>query len=363
MQGKTIYDKIKKGLIKGIDDKKVKHADIIQEIDKLGLPEEEYDNVLDEIIKLLEDDGIDVIFSDNEEEEKKLREELLEEENMEVEDILKGVDLADPVHIYLKEMGSIPRLTSEEEVNLAKRIEQGDGTAKKRYIEANLRLVVSIAKRYKDKTKMSYGDLIQEGNMGLMKAVDKFDYRRGNKFSTYATWWIRQAITRAMADKGSTIRLPVHMGERINKVLKIEKELTQELGRTPTDEEIAERMGIQESKVTEAKTVSSEPVSLEKKVGKEEDSYLGEFIEDRTSLSPDDIVQQDLLKEAVDRALSGLSEKEEFVIRLRFGLGDQEEHTLEEVGQYLGVTRERVRQIEVKALRALSLKLVKYRDK
>jgi RNA polymerase primary sigma factor len=267
-------------------------------------------------------------------------------------DVPEGVAIDDPVRMYLKEIGRVPLLTAAEEVELAKRIEQGDEEAKKRLAEANLRLVVSIAKRYVGRG-MLFLDLIQEGNLGLIKAVEKFDYRKGYKFSTYATWWIRQAITRAIADQARTIRIPVHMVETINKLIRVQRQLLQELGREPTPEEIASRMGITVERVREIQKVAQEPVSLETPIGEEEDSHLGDFIEDEDAPAPAEAAGYQLLKEQLEEVLDTLTNREEKVLRLRFGLSDGRARTLEEVGQVFGVTRERIRQIEAKALRKL----------
>lgn len=265
---------------------------------------------------------------------------------------LPGVKIDDPVRMYLKEIGRVQLLSAEEEIALALRIEQGDEEAKQRLAEANLRLVVSIARRYVGRG-MLFLDLIQEGNMGLIKAVEKFDYRKGFKFSTYATWWIRQAITRSIADHGRTIRIPVHMVETINKLIRISRSLLQELGREPTPEEIAKEMDLSLEKVREIMKISQEPVSLETPIGEENDSRLGEFIEDRDAPEPADAAAFELLKEQLEDVLDTLTEREESVLRLRFGLDDGRSRTLEEVGKEFGVTRERIRQIEAKALRKL----------
>lgn len=263
-----------------------------------------------------------------------------------------GVRLDDPVRMYLKEIGRVPLLSSDEEVELAKRMENGSEEAKRRLVEANLRLVVSIAKRYVGRG-MLFLDLIQEGNLGLMKAVEKFDYRKGYKFSTYATWWIRQAITRAIADQARTIRIPVHMVETINKLIRITRQLLQELGREPTPEEIAAEMGVAVERVHEIHKIAQEPVSLETPIGEEEDSHLGDFIPDEDAPAPADAAAFTLLREQLDEVLSTLTTREQKVLRLRFGLEDGRPRTLEEVGQEFGVTRERIRQIEAKALRKL----------
>ncbi len=266
-----------------------------------------------------------------------------------------GIKINDPVRMYLKEIGRVPLLGADDEVELAKKIEIGgpDGEeAKKRLAEANLRLVVSIAKRYVGRG-MLFLDLIQEGNMGLLKAVEKFDYDKGFKFSTYATWWIRQAITRAIADQARTIRIPVHMVETINKLIRVSRQLLQELGREPTPEEIAEQMELSVDKVREIMKIAQEPVSLETPIGEEDDSHLGDFIEDQEALAPADAAAYELLKEQLEDVLDTLTEREENVLRLRFGLDDGRTRTLEEVGKVFGVTRERIRQIEAKALRKL----------
>ncbi len=291
---------------------------------------------------------------------------LIDEEDADVEDledveevrieetteVLEGVSTEDPVRMYLKEIGNVPLLTSEQEVELAMRVEAGDEEAKRALTEANLRLVVSIAKKYVGRG-MPFLDLIQEGNMGLMKAVDKFDYTKGYKFSTYATWWIRQAITRGIADTGRTIRVPVHMVETINKTLRMTRQLLQELGREPTPEEVAARLGVPASRVREVLKISRDPVSLDTPIGEEDDSHLGDFIEDDTALSPADSATFSMLREELANALESLTERERQVVKLRFGLEDGRARTLEEVGKEFNVTRERIRQIEAKALRKL----------
>ncbi|MNO71529.1 RNA polymerase sigma factor SigA [compost metagenome] len=263
-----------------------------------------------------------------------------------------GIKINDPVRMYLKEIGRVPLLTADDEMELAKRIENGDEEAKRRLAEANLRLVVSIAKRYVGRG-MLFLDLIQEGNMGLIKAVEKFDHKKGFKFSTYATWWIRQAITRAIADQARTIRIPVHMVETINKLIRVSRQLLQELGREPAPEDIAAEMELSVEKVREIMKIAQEPVSLETPIGEEDDSHLGDFIEDHEAMAPADAAAYELLKEQLEDVLDTLTEREENVLRLRFGLDDGRTRTLEEVGKVFGVTRERIRQIEAKALRKL----------
>jgi RNA polymerase primary sigma factor len=263
-----------------------------------------------------------------------------------------GVKINDPVRMYLKEIGRVDLLSADDEISLAQRIEQGDEESKRRLAEANLRLVVSIAKRYVGRG-MLFLDLIQEGNMGLIKAVEKFDYRKGYKFSTYATWWIRQAITRAIADQARTIRIPVHMVETINKLIRVQRQLLQDIGREPTPEEIGNEMELSPDKVREILKIAQEPVSLETPIGEEDDSHLGDFIEDQDALAPSDAAAYELLKEQLEDVLDTLTDREENVLRLRFGLDDGRTRTLEEVGKVFGVTRERIRQIEAKALRKL----------
>ncbi|MBP8969622.1 MAG: RNA polymerase sigma factor RpoD [Lachnospiraceae bacterium] len=273
-------------------------------------------------------------------------------EKIDIDSLVEGVSIEDPVRMYLKEIGKVPLLTAEEEIELAKRMEKGDEEAKNALAEANLRLVVSIAKRYVGRG-MLFLDLIQEGNLGLIKAVEKFDYRKGYKFSTYATWWIRQAITRAIADQARTIRIPVHMVETINKLIRVSRQLLQTLGREPSPEEIAQEMNIPEEKVREILKISQEPVSLETPIGEEEDSHLGDFIEDDNVPAPAEAATQMLLREQLDKVLDSLTDREKKVLRLRFGLDDGRQRTLEEVGKEFNVTRERIRQIEAKALRKL----------
>ena len=292
---------------------------------------------------LILDDDVDIDKLDDEEE--------IDMEKIDLS-VPEGVSIEDPVRMYLKEIGKVPLLSADEEIELAKRMELGDESAKKRLAEANLRLVVSIAKRYVGRG-MLFLDLIQEGNLGLIKAVEKFDYRKGYKFSTYATWWIRQAITRAIADQARTIRIPVHMVETINKLIRVSRQLLQEKGREPTPEEIAEVMEMSEVRVREILKISQEPVSLETPIGEEEDSHLGDFIQDDNVPVPADAAAFSLLKEQLNEVLCTLTEREQKVLRLRFGLDDGRARTLEEVGKEFNVTRERIRQIEAKALRKL----------
>ncbi|WP_054950011.1 RNA polymerase sigma factor RpoD [Numidum massiliense] len=321
-------------------------------MDKLSPFEQESEQV-DEFFDFLSEHGVDVINEDevdgNQQEDDEEDEDDLLSDDLSVP---PGVKINDPVRMYLKEIGRVPLLSAEEEVELAKRIEQGDELAKRRLAEANLRLVVSIAKRYVGRG-MLFLDLIQEGNMGLIKAVEKFDFRKGFKFSTYATWWIRQAITRAIADQARTIRIPVHMVETINKLIRIHRQLLQELGRDPTPEEIGAEMDLTPEKVREIQKIAQEPVSLETPIGEEDDSHLGDFIEDQDVQAPADAAAYELLKEQLEDVLDTLTEREENVLRLRFGLDDGRTRTLEEVGKVFGVTRERIRQIEAKALRKL----------
>lgn len=267
--------------------------------------------------------------------------------------IISQVNVDDPVKMYLKDIGKVPLLTAEEEVEYAKRMEDGDDEAKARLCEANLRLVVSIAKRYVVRTSMQFLDLIQEGNLGLLKAVEKFDHTKGFRFSTYATWWIRQSITRAIADQARTIRIPVHMVETINKLIRVSRQLLQALGRDPTTAEIAEKMGMTEEKVSEIQKIAQDPVSLENPVGEEEDSKIADFVEDESIKSPIEAASQLILKEQLLAAIDTLTPREQKVIRLRYGLDDAHPRTLEEVGKEFNVTRERIRQIEAKALRKL----------
>ena len=330
---------------------------------------------MEKVLDFLEASGVDVLRISGNDEELILDddadiEKMDDEEEIELDKIdlsvPEGVSIEDPVRMYLKEIGKVSLLTADEEIELAKRMEQGDEEAKKRLAEANLRLVVSIAKRYVGRG-MLFLDLIQEGNLGLIKAVEKFDYRKGYKFSTYATWWIRQAITRAIADQARTIRIPVHMVETINKLIRVSRQLLQELGREPTPEEIAEEMKMPVDRVREILKISQEPVSLETPIGEEEDSHLGDFIQDDNVPVPADAATFTLLKEQLIEVLGTLTEREQKVLRLRFGLDDGRARTLEEVGKEFNVTRERIRQIEAKALRKLrhpsrSRKLKDYLD-
>ncbi|GAK06450.1 MULTISPECIES: RNA polymerase sigma factor RpoD [Geomicrobium] len=314
-------------------------------------PYDQDSDQMDEFFEYLGEQGVDLL---NEGEEVPSMDQVAKETDLDLNDLSvpPGIKINDPVRMYLKEIGRVPLLSAEEEINLAKRIEEDDEEAKRRLAEANLRLVVSIAKRYVGRG-MLFLDLIQEGNMGLIKAVEKFDYNKGFKFSTYATWWIRQAITRAIADQARTIRIPVHMVETINKLIRVQRQLLQDLGREPTPEEVSEEMDLTPDKVREILKIAQEPVSLETPIGEEDDSHLGDFIEDQEALAPSDAAAYELLKEQLEDVLDTLTDREENVLRLRFGLDDGRTRTLEEVGKVFGVTRERIRQIEAKALRKL----------
>ena len=348
----------------------LEYSEIQDHFLELVLSEEQFARV----IETLEASGVDVLRITSPDDDDPLIEDeeiiLTEEDEVDVENIdlsvPDGVSIEDPVRMYLKEIGKVPLLSAEEEIELAQKMEEGDEEAKKKLAEANLRLVVSIAKRYVGRG-MLFLDLIQEGNLGLIKAVEKFDYRKGYKFSTYATWWIRQAITRAIADQARTIRIPVHMVETINKLILVSRQLLQELGREPSPEEIAEEMNMPVERVREILKISQEPVSLETPIGEEEDSHLGDFIQDDNVPVPADAAAFTLLKEQLVEVLSKLTDREQKVLRLRFGLDDGRARTLEEVGKEFNVTRERIRQIEAKALRKLrhpsrSRKLKDYLD-
>ncbi|HHY83046.1 MAG TPA: RNA polymerase sigma factor RpoD [Clostridiales bacterium] len=345
-----IKELIEKGKAKGV----LTYKEIMDMLEEIDLQPEQ----IEKVYETLESLGIDVM------------DEIPEEESVADKDlslsIPEGINIDDPVRMYLKEIGKVPLLSAEEEVELARRMAQGDEMAKRKLVEANLRLVVSIAKRYVGRG-MLFLDLIQEGNLGLIKAVEKFDYEKGFKFSTYATWWIRQAITRAIADQARTIRIPVHMVETINKLIRVSRQLLQEYGREPLPEEIAREMDIPEDKVREIMKIAQEPVSLETPIGEEEDSHLGDFIPDDEAPAPAEAAAFTLLKEQLMGVLDTLTSREEKVLRLRFGLDDGRARTLEEVGKEFNVTRERIRQIEAKALRKLrhpsrSKKLKDYLD-
>ncbi|MCL6553478.1 MAG: RNA polymerase sigma factor RpoD [Firmicutes bacterium] len=320
----------------------VTHDDILEQFPDI---EQNVDQV-DRLYTVLAEQGIEVVEDAKDVEVKP------KEEDEEAVAEAEGVAIDDPVRMYLKEIGKVPLLTQAQEVALAQRMEKGDEEAKRKLIEANLRLVVSIAKKYVGRG-MLFLDLIQEGNLGLIRAVEKFDWRKGYKFSTYATWWIRQAITRALADQARTIRIPVHMVETINKLVRVSRQLLQELGREPTAEEIAEAMGLPVERVREINKIAQEPISLETPIGEEEDSHLGDFIEDHDALAPAEAASFTMLKEQLESVLETLSPRERKVLKLRFGLDDGRPRTLEEVGREFGVTRERIRQIEAKALRKL----------
>ena len=340
-----VNELIETGKAKGV----LTYNEIIETLGETEIVSEQFDKILDALSAI----GVEVV-KDEPIEEPEPEPDVLNntpEEEIDIS-VPEGISIDDPVRMYLKEIGKVPLLSAEEEIELAKRMEQGDVAAKKRLSEANLRLVVSIAKRYVGRG-MLFLDLIQEGNMGLIKAVEKFDYRKGYKFSTYATWWIRQAITRAIADQARTIRIPVHMVETINKLIRVSRQLLQQYGREPQPEEIAAEMGISEDKVREIMKIAQEPVSLETPIGEEEDSHLGDFIPDDDAPAPAEAAARTLMKEQLLNALKTLTPREEMVLKLRFGLEDGRQRTLDEVGREFKVTRERIRQIEAKALRKL----------
>lgn len=342
-------DAISKLLDKGKKTGVLTYNEIMESLQSVDMSPDEIDELYDTFTKR----GIDIIDNGNDigpDDDSNLKD---DEDDIDIDlSIPEGINIDDPVRMYLKEIGRVPLLSADEEIKLAKRMEDGDLDAQKSLAEANLRLVVSIAKRYVGRG-MLFLDLIQEGNLGLIKAVEKFDYNKGYKFSTYATWWIRQAITRAIADQARTIRIPVHMVETINKLIRVSRQLLQSLGREPSPEEIAKEMDVSVDRVREIMKIAQEPVSLETPIGEEEDSHLGDFIEDHDAPAPAEAASFVLLKEQLEDVLDTLTEREEKVLRLRFGLDDGRARTLEEVGQNFGVTRERIRQIEAKALRKL----------
>lgn len=342
-------DAISKLLDKGKKTGVLTYNEIMESLQSVDMSPDEIDELYDTFTKR----GIDIIDNGNDigpDDDSNLKD---DEDDIDIDlSIPEGINIDDPVRMYLKEIGRVPLLSADEEIKLAKRMEDGDLEAQKRLAKANLRLVVSIAKRYVGRG-MLFLDLIQEGNLGLIKAVEKFDYNKGYKFSTYATWWIRQAITRAIADQARTIRIPVHMVETINKLIRVSRQLLQSLGREPSPEEIAKEMDVSVDRVREIMKIAQEPVSLETPIGEEEDSHLGDFIEDHDAPAPAEAASFVLLKEQLEDVLDTLTEREEKVLRLRFGLDDGRARTLEEVGQNFGVTRERIRQIEAKALRKL----------
>ena len=344
---KTIEQRKESLLKKGSEKGFITYEEMANELKGLELDSDS----LDDLYNSLVDAGIEIVSEDANDTEASA-EEITDDTLVENITLSKDIKINDPVRMYLKEIGRIHLLTSDEEFENARRALEGDEEAKRILAESNLRLVVSIAKRYVGRG-MLFLDLIQEGNIGLMKAVDKFDPEKGYKFSTYATWWIRQAITRALADQARTIRVPVHMVETINKLARVQRQLTQDLNREPTDEEIAKKLGISVDKVREVYKISQDPVSLETPIGEEDDSHLGDFIRDERTVSPEEYATEELLKEELADVLLTLTDREEKVLRLRFGLDDGQCRTLEEVGQIFGVTRERIRQIEAKALRKL----------
>ena len=368
MENKSNKKESKKMTAKGLIEKGKKQgsltlAEIMEAFSETELDKDQVENLYETLgnlgIEVIENktDKVDIDFAQDDLDLDDLDESIVKDDTpMEIEEIdlslPKGISIDDPVRMYLKEIGKIPLLKPHEEVELARRMHEGDELAKQRLVEANLRLVVSIAKRYVGRG-MLFLDLIQEGNLGLIKAVEKFDYVKGFKFSTYATWWIRQAITRAIADQARTIRIPVHMVETINKLIRVSRQLLQELGRDPKPEEIAKEMDMSEEKVREIMKIAQDPVSLETPIGEEEDSHLGDFIPDEDALAPAEAAAYSLLKDQIEEVLGSLNEREQKVLKLRFGLEDGRARTLEEVGKEFDVTRERIRQIEAKALRKL----------
>ena len=364
---------VKSLIDKGKKDGSLTYEQIGEALSEMELDKEQIENIYDTFAQL----GIDILDENIKDDTVIFNKEFNKDPDAETEDededvskldlsIPKGVSIDDPVRMYLKEIGKIPLLSAEEEIDLAEKMGYGDEIAKKKLVEANLRLVVSIAKRYVGRG-MLFLDLIQEGNLGLIKAVEKFDYKKGFKFSTYATWWIRQAITRAIADQARTIRIPVHMVETINKLIRVHRQLLQEYGRDPKPEELAKKMDMPEEKIREIMKIAQEPVSLETPIGEEEDSHLGDFIPDEDAPAPAEAAAYSLLKEQLEDVLCTLNEREQKVLKLRFGLEDGRARTLEEVGKEFDVTRERIRQIEAKALRKLrhpsrSKKLKDYLD-
>ena len=346
MQEIKSFEERKKDLVKlGLEnDNKLTYEQLADALKGLDMDSDS----LDDLYNTLKENNIEVVTDDADSAGGDEPENLV----MTDEELTKDVNISDPVRMYLKEIGRISLLSPEEELALSVKIANGDESSKNKLAESNLRLVVSIAKRYVGRGLL-FLDLIQEGNIGLMKAVEKFDYGKGYKFSTYATWWIRQAITRALADQARTIRVPVHMVETINKMARVQRQMTLELNREPTDDEIAKKMGITVDKVREVMKISQDPVSLETPIGEEDDSHLGDFIKDERSMSPDEYATNEILKEQIQETLSTLQEREREVLELRFGLIDGTSHTLEEVGKKFNVTRERIRQIEAKALRKL----------